>query len=152
MAGTGEKIEDLQRHLQGIAAMGGPEQIDKQRRKGKLNARERIGRFFDPGSFHEIDAFVEHRGVHFGMDKLSIPADGVVTGHGLVAGRPVFAFFQDFTSRGGSLGEMHARKIGKIQDLALKAGCPVVGFNDSGGARICAATGRSFSVTPAAPG
>jgi acetyl-CoA carboxylase carboxyltransferase component len=136
MAGTGEKIEDLERRLEQVAALGGAEQIDKQHQRGKLTARERIHGFFDPDSFREVDAFVEHRSVNFGMDKLAIPADGVVTGHGLVEGRPVFSFFQDFTSRGGSLGEMHARKISKIQDLALKAGSPLVGFNDSGGARI----------------
>jgi acetyl-CoA carboxylase carboxyltransferase component len=136
MAGTGGKIEDLQRRLAQIADLGGAEQVDRQHQKGKLTARERIQGFFDPGSFQEIDAFVEHRCVNFGMDRQAIPADGVVTGHGLVAGRPVFSFFQDFTSRGGSLGEMHARKISKIQDLALKAGSPLVGFNDSGGARI----------------
>jgi len=136
MSDTKNKLEDLKQRLDQIAGMGGEEQVRKQHDKGKLTARERIRDFFDPGSFVEIDAFVEHRSVNFGMDKLSIPADGVVTGHGLVAGRPVFSFFQDFTSRGGSLGEMHARKISKIQDLALKAGAPLVGFNDSGGARI----------------
>ena len=136
MAGNGRKMEDLQRRLGQVAAQGGAEQIDKQHQRGKLTARERIQGFFDPGSFREIDAFVEHRSTNFGMDKLTIPADGVITGSGLVAGKPVFSFFQDFTSRGGSLGEMHARKISKIQDLALKAGCPLVGFNDSGGARI----------------
>jgi acetyl-CoA carboxylase carboxyltransferase component len=129
-------MEDLQRRLGQVAAQGGAEQIDKQHQKGKLTARERIQGFFDPGSFQEIDVFVEHRSTNFGMDKLEIPADGVITGSGLVEGKPVFSFFQDFTSRGGSLGEMHARKISKIQDLALKAGCPLVGFNDSGGARI----------------
>ncbi len=136
MAGTEEKLKDLEQRLQRVARMGGQEQIDKQHQKGKLTARDRIQGFFDPGSFQEIDTFVEHRSVNFGMDTLSIQADGVVTGHGLVEGRSVFAFFQDFTARGGSLGEMHARKISKIQDLALKAGSPLVGFNDSGGARI----------------
>lgn len=116
--------------------MGGPDQVAKQREKGKLTARERIEAFFDLGSFRELDAFVEHRGTRFGLDRQSIPSDGVVTGHGLVGGRPLFAFFQDFTARGGSLGEMHAQKICKVLDLALKAGVPVVGFNDSGGARI----------------
>jgi acetyl-CoA carboxylase carboxyltransferase component len=136
MAATGEKIEDLKRRLEKVSELGSAEQIDKQHQRGKLTARERIRSYFDPGSFQEIDAFVEHRSVNFGMDRQVIPADGVVTGHGLVQGRTVFSFFQDFTSRGGSLGEMHARKISKIQDLALKAGCPLVGFNDSGGARI----------------
>jgi acetyl-CoA carboxylase carboxyltransferase component len=80
--------------------------------------------------------FVQHRCVNFGMEKVEIPSDGVITGHGLVDGRPVFAFAQDFTSRAGSLGEMHAKKICKVMDLALKAGVPFVGLNDSGGARI----------------
>ena len=91
---------------------------------------------FDKGTFREIDMFVKHRCVNFGMEKVEIPSDGVVTGHGLVDGRPVFAFAQDFTSRAGSLGEMHAKKICKVMDLALKAGVPFVGLNDSGGARI----------------
>ena len=108
----------------------------RQHEKGKLTARERAAAFFDPGSFRELDALVEHRATRFGMEAQVIPADGVVTGHGRVDGRTVFAFFQDFTARGGSLGEMHAGKICKVQDLALKAGAPLVGFNDSGGARI----------------
>ena len=92
--------------------------------------------FFDPGTFHEIDMFVKHHCSNFGMEKVEIPADGVITGHGLVGGRHVFAFAQDFTARAGSLGEMHAKKICKVMDLALKAGVPFVGLNDSGGARI----------------
>ena len=131
-----ESLKDLATREAGVAAMGGDDQVAKQRESGKLSARERVGLFFDAGSFREIDAFVHHRATNFGMDKLQIPSDGVVTGHGLVGGRPVFAFSQDFTSRGGSLGEMHAQKICKILDLALKAGAPIVGFNDSGGARI----------------
>jgi acetyl-CoA carboxylase carboxyltransferase component len=91
---------------------------------------------FDKGTFRELDMFVEHRCVNFNMASVQVPSDGVVTGHGLVDGRPVFAFSQDFTSRAGSLGEMHAKKIFKVMDLALKAGVPFVGFNDSGGARI----------------
>jgi acetyl-CoA carboxylase carboxyltransferase component len=130
------KLEELERRRAGAARMGGPEAIARQHEKGKLTARERIEAFFDPGSFQELDALVEHRATGFGLDRQEIAADGVVTGYGRVDGRPVFAFFQDFTSRGGSLGEMHARKICKVLDLALKAGVPVVGFNDSGGARI----------------
>jgi acetyl-CoA carboxylase carboxyltransferase component len=136
MASQAEKLDVLKQRQAETAAMGGREQVDKQHGKGKLTARERVQRFFDPGTFQEIDSFVEHRCTDFGLGGLSIPADGVVTGHGLVDGRPLFAFFQDFTARGGSLGEMHARKISKVQDLALKAGNPLVGFNDSGGARI----------------
>jgi acetyl-CoA carboxylase carboxyltransferase component len=136
MAGTADRLEELRRREETVRGMGGPEAVEKQHAKGKLSARERIRGFFDPGSFREIDSFVRHRATHFGMQSLEIPADGVVTGHGMVDGRPVFAFFQDFTSRGGSLGEMHARKITKLQDMALKSGAPLVGFNDSGGARI----------------
>jgi len=136
MAGVKDKLKELEERIAAAGEMGGEKQIAKQKAKGKGTARERAEAFFDPGSFREIDAFVEHRGTHFGLDRMSIPADGVITGHGLIDGRPVFAFFQDFTSRGGSLGEMHAKKIVKVQDLALKAGAPLVGFNDSGGARI----------------
>jgi acetyl-CoA carboxylase carboxyltransferase component len=136
MAGVSDKIQDLERRRAQVAGMGGQEAVAKQHEKGKLSARERVAAFFDPGSFRELDALVEHRATRFGMESQVIPADGVVTGHGRVDGRTVFAFFQDFSSRGGSLGEMHAGKICKVQDLALKAGCPLVGFNDSGGARI----------------
>jgi len=108
----------------------------KQHDKGKLSARERIDRLMDPNSFVEIDAFVKHRCDNFGMDKVDIPADGVVTGYGTVDSRPVFVFSQDFTVTGGSLGEAHALKIVKMQDMALKMGVPIVGINDSGGARI----------------
>jgi acetyl-CoA carboxylase carboxyltransferase component len=136
MSANAEKLERLREREEAVWRMGGAEAVEKQHAKGKGTARERVAAFFDPGSFREIDAFVEHRGGAFGLEGQSIPADGVVAGHGLVDGRPVFAFFQDFTARGGSLGEMHAAKITKLQDLALKAGCPLVGFNDSGGARI----------------
>ena len=108
----------------------------KQHDKGKLSARERIDLLLDPQSFVEFDAFVRHRCDTFGMDKVEIPADGVVTGYGTVDGRPVFVFSQDFTVTGGSLGEGHALKIVKMQDMALKMGVPIVGINDSGGARI----------------
>jgi acetyl-CoA carboxylase carboxyltransferase component len=136
MNGNNAKIKDLERRRAVLLSMGEPDQVAKQHAKGKLTARERIAAFFDQGTFMEVDAFVEHRSTQFDLGKVSIPSDGVITGHGLVEGRTVFAFFQDFTARGGSLGEMHAQKIYKIQDMALKAGCPLVGFNDSGGARI----------------
>ena len=116
--------------------MGGAKAVEKQHAGGKLTARERLDLFFDPGTFRETDMFVTHRSVNFGMEKVEIPADGVITGFGMVNGRPVFAYSQDFTARAGSLGEMHAKKICKVMDLALKAGVPLVGFNDSGGARI----------------
>ena len=108
----------------------------KQHDKGKLSARERLDLLLDPQSFVEFDAFVKHRCDTFGMDKVEIPADGVVTGYGTVEGRPIFVFSQDFTVTGGSLGEGHALKIVKMQDMALKMGVPMVGINDSGGARI----------------
>jgi acetyl-CoA carboxylase carboxyltransferase component len=119
-----------------ILQMGGAAAIQKQHDGGKLTARERLDLLFDAGTFRELDMFVQHRCDNFGMEKIEIPSDGVVTGHGLVNGRPVFAFSQDFTARGGSLGEMHAAKICKVMDLALRSGVPVVGINDSGGARI----------------
>jgi len=115
---------------------GGAKRAAQQHAKGKLTARERLDLLFDPGSFEEWDMFVEHRSHDFGMEKQKIPGDGVVTGHGLVNGRRVFAFSQDFTVFGGSLSEAHAEKICKIMDQALNVGAPVVGLNDSGGARI----------------
>ena len=131
-----DKIRDLKAREEKLLEMGGEKGIAAQREKGKLTARERLDLLFDKGTFREIDMFVRHRCVNFGMDEVDIPADGVVTGHGLVDGRPVFAFAQDFTARAGSLGEMHSRKICKVMDLAMKAGVPFVGINDSGGARI----------------
>ncbi len=131
-----ERIRELREMEERLRAMGGEAAVAKQHQSGKLTARERLDLFFDPGTFRELDLFVRHRCVHFGMDKMEIPADGVITGFGSVQGRPVFAFAQDFTSRAGTLGEMHSKKICKVMDLALKAGVPVVGFNDSGGARI----------------
>lgn len=131
-----EKLALLKAKREKASAMGGRERVDKQHEKGKLTARERIELLFDENTFREIDTFVSHRSINFGMEKTEIVSDGVITGHGLVNGRPVFAFSQDFTSSGGSLGEMHAAKICKIMDLAIKAGVPVVGLNDSGGARV----------------
>ncbi|MBU4234628.1 MAG: methylmalonyl-CoA carboxyltransferase [Desulfobacterales bacterium] len=136
MKTVAEKIRELKEKEEQIKGMGGAKAVEKQRASGKLTARERLDLFFDPGTFRETDIFVTHRCVNFGMEKVEIPADGVVTGFGRVNNRPVFAFAQDFTSRAGSLGEMHSKKICKVMDLALKAGVPFVGFNDSGGARI----------------
>jgi propionyl-CoA carboxylase beta chain len=128
-----ERLEALERRaLEG----GGPERMQRQHDAGKLTARERIELLCDPGSFVEIDKFVTHRCSDFGMADNKILGDGVVTGHGAVHGRPVFVFAQDFTVFGGSLSESYARKICKIMDLALKVGAPVIGLNDSGGARI----------------
>jgi acetyl-CoA carboxylase carboxyltransferase component len=133
---TEDKIKDLKAREAKLLAMGGDKAVAEQRKKGKLTARERLDLLFDKGSFRELDMFVSHRCVNFGMQKVDIPSDGVITGHGRVDGRPVFAFSQDFTARAGSLGEMHSKKICKAMDLALKAGVPFVGLNDSGGARI----------------
>jgi len=105
-----DKIKDLKEREKKILKMGGEKAIAKEREKGKLTARERLDLLFDSGTFREIDMFVSHRCTNFGMEKIDIPSDGVVTGHGMVEGRPVFAFSQDFTARGGSLGEMHAKK------------------------------------------
>ncbi|MBP2314007.1 acyl-CoA carboxylase subunit beta [Azospirillum soli] len=115
---------------------GGEKRIASQHAKGKLTARERIDLFLDEGSFEEFDMFVQHRCNDFGMEDQKVPGDGVVTGHGTVNGRLVFVFSQDFTVFGGSLSEAHAEKICKIMDQALKVGAPVIGLNDSGGARI----------------
>ena len=131
-----DKINEFKELEKAIMQMGGEKAVAKHHEKGKLTARERINSLFDPGTFREIDMFVKHHCTNFGMENIDIPAEGVITGHGLVNGRPVFAYSQDFTSRAGSLGEMHAKKICKVMDLALKAGVPFVGINDSGGARI----------------
>ncbi len=131
-----ERLRELQQMQEQILQMGGDKAISKQKEKGKLTARERLHRFFDEGTFQETDMFVKHRCTNFGMEEVDIPAEGVITGYGKVNGRMVCAFSQDFTSRAGSLGEMHSKKICKIMDLALKTGVPVVGLNDSGGARI----------------
>src|SRR5437868_3459253 len=128
-----QRLEALEkRALEG----GGPERVQRQHDAGKLTARERIELLCDPGTFVELDKFVTHRCNDFDMARNKILGDGVVTGHGAVHGRPVFVFAQDFTVFGGSLSESYARKICKIMDLALKAGAPVIGLNDSGGARI----------------
>lgn len=131
-----EKIKDLKEREARMLEMGGDQLVAKHKEGGRLTARERLDRLFDENTFREIDMFVRHRCVNFGMAEVDIPSDGVVTGHGLVDGRPVFAYAQDFTSRAGSLGEMQAKKICKVMDMALKAGVPFIGINDSGGARI----------------
>ncbi|UCD37936.1 MAG: methylmalonyl-CoA carboxyltransferase, partial [Fidelibacterota bacterium] len=115
---------------------GGKERLEQQHAKGKLSARERLDLFLDKGSFTEIDMFVKHRSRDFGMDEKRPLGDGVVTGYGLVNGRRVFVFAHDFTIFGGSLSETFSEKICKVMDLAMKVGAPLVGFNDSGGARI----------------
>jgi methylmalonyl-CoA decarboxylase subunit alpha len=136
MGSVEDKIKGLKTREAKMLEMGGAKAVAKHKEKGRLTARERLDRLFDKGTFREIDMFVRHRSVNFDMASVEIPSDGVITGHGQVNGRPAFAFAQDFTSRAGSLGEMHAQKICKVMDLALKAGVPLIGLNDSGGARI----------------
>lgn len=136
MSTVADKLDDLKQREDSIKQMGGEVRVKKQHDKNKLTARERLDLLFDKGTFRELDMFVKHRSTNFNFQEVEIPADGVVTGHGLIDGRPVFAYSQDFTARGGSLGEQHAAKITKIQDLAMKCGVPVIGLNDSGGARV----------------
>lgn len=130
------KLELLQEKSKLAEKGGGLSRIEKQRAAGKMTARERIEFFLDEGSFEEFDKFVVHRSNDFGLENQKYPSDGVITGHGLVDGREVFLFAQDFTVFGGSLSETHAKKICKIMDLAMKTGAPIIGLNDSGGARI----------------
>ena len=130
------KVEELKTKREKARKGGGEKRIEKQHDKGKLTARERIDLLLDNDSFEEMDAFVTHRSTQFGLDKKKILGDGVVTGFGKINGRPVYIFSQDFTVFGGSLSEAHAEKICKIMDLALKNGIPIIGLNDSGGARI----------------
>jgi acetyl-CoA carboxylase carboxyltransferase component len=130
------KLKELAERRSRIMAGGGPKRVAAQHEKGKMTARERLESFVDPGSFVEIDAFVEHRATDLGMSEIDAPGEGVVIGYGTVNGRLVYMYAQDFTVIGGSLGEMHAAKICKAMDMAMKVGCPCVGINDSGGARI----------------
>lgn len=133
---TQAKIERMRKRAEKILAAGGPDRVKKQHDAGKMTARERINTLLDAGTFVELDRFVEHRCVNFGMDKKELPGEGVTTGYGTIDGRLVYVFAQDFTVEGGSLGEMHAAKIVKVQRLAMKMGAPCIGLNDSGGARI----------------
>ena len=136
MATVAEKIDLMHAKKAKILLGGGQSRIDKQHEKGKMTARERIEMFFDEGTFTELDMFVKHRCTNFGQEKKELPGEGVVIGYGTVDGRLVYAFAQDFTVEGGSLGEKHAHKIWKVMDLAMKMGAPLIGINDSGGARI----------------
>src|SRR3954451_13530401 len=129
-------IEELEKRRELARLGGGEKRIAAQHAKGRLTARERLSVLLDAGSFEETDMFVEHRCAEFGMEAQRIPGDGVVTGQGTINGRLVFAFSQDFTVCGGSLSESHAEKICKVMDRAVKVGAPVIGINDSGGARI----------------
>jgi propionyl-CoA carboxylase beta chain len=130
------QVQRFQERLAQAQLGGGVDRIAKQHQSGKMTARERVALFLDPGSFVELDAFVTHRCTDFDMEKQKVPGDGVVTGYGTVEGRTVYVFSQDFTVFGGSLSGGHASKICKVMDLALKVGAPVIGLNDSGGARI----------------
>ncbi len=133
---TKNKIEILIERSTIAEEGGGLKRLEKQRASGKMTARERVEFFLDDGSFEEFDKFVVHRSTDFGLEEQKYPGDGVITGHGLVDGREVFLFAQDFTVFGGSLSETHAQKICKVMDLAMKTGVPMIGLNDSGGARI----------------
>src|ERR671938_141664 len=129
-------LEELH-HRQSLAEQGGgANRIAQQHKKGKLTARERLDLLLDEGTFVELDRFVTHRATDFGLDQQIYPGDGVVTGYGRIDGRLVYVFSQDFTVFGGSLSEAHAEKICKVMDLAMRNGAPVIGLNDSGGARI----------------
>jgi propionyl-CoA carboxylase beta chain len=131
-----EKLEELRRRNAQAEAGGGDERRARQHAEGKLSARERLELLFDEGTFEELDKLVEHRCQDFGMSEQRIPGDGVVSGYGRINGRPAYAFAQDFTVFGGSLSEANAAKICKVMDLATRAGAPIIGLNDSGGARI----------------
>src|SRR4028118_2021195 len=133
MATTIEELESRRRQAQ---LGGGEKRIEAQHAKGRLTARERLTVLLDQGSFEEYDMFVEHNCSEFGMEHQKVPGDGVVTGSGTINGRLVYVFAQDFTVFGGSLSERHAQKICKVMDMAMKVGAPVIGLNDSGGARI----------------
>src|SRR5215470_6704102 len=130
------RLEELRRRHEAADQGGGPERRDRQHKEGKLSARERIELLLDEGSFEELDKLVTHRCRDFGMDEQIVPGDGVVSGYGRIQGRLTYVFAQDFTVFGGSLSEQNAKKICKIMDLAMKNGAPLIGLNDSGGARI----------------
>ncbi|MBT3799767.1 MAG: methylmalonyl-CoA carboxyltransferase, partial [Bacteroidetes bacterium] len=131
-----QKTHDLKKRMKGALEGGGERAIEKQKSVGKMTARERIIALLDPKSFHEYDLFVEHAAKDFDMDKKYLPGDGVITGTGTIYGYPICIYAQDFTVAGGSLGYMHAKKITKIMDHAMKLKVPLIGINDSGGARI----------------
>src|SRR5260370_15941453 len=129
-------LEELEKRRALARAGGGADKLDARRKKGVMTARDRLNELFQSGTFQEWGLHAEHDCHHFGFEKKSLPGDGVVTGTGIVDGRLVAAFSQDFTVSGGSLGRIHAKKICDLMDYALKVGCPMIGFNDSGGAPI----------------
>ena len=130
------KLENLDKRRESAHLGGGEKRVDAQHKRGKLTARERLLRFLDDGSFNELDTFVTHRSTDLGLDKQRFEGDAVVTGYGLVNGRKVFVYAQDFTVLGGSLSHVAAEKISKVMDHAMRNGAPIIGINDSGGARI----------------
>jgi acetyl-CoA carboxylase carboxyltransferase component len=131
-----DKVKELREMKKRSRAGGGAERVEAHRMQGKMTARERVDALLDPGSFSELDTFVSHQAYHFGMEKQKVPGDGVVTGRGTIEGRQVFVYAQDFTVFAGSVGRMHAKKICKVIDLAVKTGCPIIALYDSGGARL----------------
>src|ERR671926_71783 len=131
-----DRLEELRRRHACAEAGGGTERRNKQHEQGKLSARERVDLLLDEGTFEETDKLVRHRCRDFGMENQVVDGDGFITGYGLIHGRPAYVFAQDFTVFGGSLSETNAQKVVKIMELALKTGAPVIGLNDSGGARI----------------
>src|SRR5271155_964951 len=133
---TEQRLKDLKRRDALAEAGGGPERRERQHKEGKLAARERIELLLDENSFEELDKLVTHRCRDFGMEEQIVPGDGFITGYGRIDGRLVYVFAQDFTVFGGSLSETNAQKITKVMDLAMRAGAPLIGLNDSGGARI----------------
>src|SRR5580692_11966318 len=133
---TAGKLADLEKRRYEAVHAGAARQVERQHAKGKMTARERIDALLDPGSFTEFDELARHRSHDFGLDRNRPYGDGVVTGYGTIDGRPVCVFSQDFTVYGGSLGEVYGEKIVKVMDHALKTGCPIIGINDGGGARI----------------
>src|ERR1700745_4191192 len=128
-------LEELEKRRAAARAGGGEDKLEARRKKGVMTARDRLEALFHPGTFLEQGMHADHDCHNFGMEKKSLPGDGVITGTGIVDGRLTAAFSQDFTVSGGSLGRIHSKKICDLMDYALKVGCPVIGFNDSGGAR-----------------
>jgi propionyl-CoA carboxylase beta chain len=133
---TAGKLEDLERRVDAAVHAASDKAVEKQHSKGKLTARERIEKLFDEGTFVELDELARHRSTAFGLQKNRPYGDGVITGYGMIDGRQVCVFSRDFTVFGGSLGQVFGEKIVKVMDLAMKTGCPIIGINDSGGARI----------------
>ena len=133
---TADKLIDFERRNETVYEGGGADRVEKQKAGGRLTARERLDVLLDPGSFVELDRFVTHRCQNFGMGNKKIPGDGVITGYGRINGKLVYVYSQDFTVFGGSMSRTQANKICKLMDMALKNGAPVIGLNDSGGARI----------------